>query len=226
MVLPCPTNHGRSWKVKSKGPQSCPTLCDPMDYTVHGILQARILQWVAFPFSRVSSQPRDRTQVSHIAGRFFTSWAQEKLKKTGVGSLSSRSSRPRNWTGVSCVAGGFFTNWAMREAHWTQLSSLDTCSGSLEIKRLGLSFSKSQPEQVRSNRFSILRICMPYKRPGFNPWVGKIPWRRERLPTPIFWSESFHGLHSPWGRKELDTTERLWLFTGLIIPSATTWYEV
>ena len=38
---------------------SCPTLCDPMDYTVHGILQARILEWVAFPFSRGSSQPRD-----------------------------------------------------------------------------------------------------------------------------------------------------------------------
>ena len=45
-----------------------------MDYTVHGILQARILQWVAFPFSRGSFQPRDRTQVSHIAGGFFTSW--------------------------------------------------------------------------------------------------------------------------------------------------------
>ena len=44
-----------------------------MDYTVHGILQARILEWVAFPFSRVSSQPRDQIQVSHIAGRFFTS---------------------------------------------------------------------------------------------------------------------------------------------------------
>ena len=53
--------------------QWCPTLCDPMDYTVHGILQARILEWVAFPFSRGSSQPRDQTQVSHIAGRFFTS---------------------------------------------------------------------------------------------------------------------------------------------------------
>ena len=39
--------------------QSCPTLCDPLDYTVHGILQARILEWVAFPFSRESSQPRD-----------------------------------------------------------------------------------------------------------------------------------------------------------------------
>ena len=55
--------------------QSCPTLCDPMDYTVHGILQARILECVAILFSRGSSQPRDGTQVSHIAGRFFTSWA-------------------------------------------------------------------------------------------------------------------------------------------------------
>ena len=55
--------------------QSCPTLCYPMDYTVHGILQARILEWVAFPFSRGSSQPRDWTLDSCIAGRFFTSWA-------------------------------------------------------------------------------------------------------------------------------------------------------
>ena len=47
--------------------QSCLPLCHPMDYTVRGILQARILEWVAFPFSRGSSQPRDRTQVSRIA---------------------------------------------------------------------------------------------------------------------------------------------------------------
>ena len=53
--------------------QSCLTLCDPMDYTVHGIPQARILEWVAFPFSRGSSQARDQTQVSRIAGGFFTS---------------------------------------------------------------------------------------------------------------------------------------------------------
>ena len=49
------------------------TVCNPMDYTVHGILQARILEWVAFSFSRGSSQPRHQTQVSHIAGGFFTS---------------------------------------------------------------------------------------------------------------------------------------------------------
>ena len=46
-----------------------------MDYTVYGILQARILEWVAFPFSMGFSQPRDQTQVSHIVGRFFTSGA-------------------------------------------------------------------------------------------------------------------------------------------------------
>ena len=55
-------------EVKVKGTQSCQTHCDPMDYTVHGILQARILEWVAFPSSRGSSQPRGQTQVSWIAG--------------------------------------------------------------------------------------------------------------------------------------------------------------
>ena len=60
------------WKWKSFSPV---WLCDPMDYTVHGILQTRILEWVAFPFSRGSSQSRDWTHVSHIASWFFTSRA-------------------------------------------------------------------------------------------------------------------------------------------------------
>ena len=63
---------GGEKKVKMKLSQLCPTLFNPMDYAVHGILQARILEWVAFPFSRGSSQPRDRTQVSHTLGGFFT----------------------------------------------------------------------------------------------------------------------------------------------------------
>ena len=54
------------------------SLWNPLDYTVCGILQARILEWVAFPFSRGSSQPRDRTQVSRIAGGFFTNWAMRE----------------------------------------------------------------------------------------------------------------------------------------------------
>ena len=60
-------------KVKVKVTQLCPTLCDSMDCIVHGIVQARILEWIAFPFSKGSSQPRDPTQVSRIADGFFTS---------------------------------------------------------------------------------------------------------------------------------------------------------
>ena len=53
---------------------------NPMDYTVHGILKARILELVAFFFSRGSSQPRDRAQVSCIADRFFTSWTTKEAQ--------------------------------------------------------------------------------------------------------------------------------------------------
>ena len=79
------------WRYKVKVAQSCLTLYNPMDYTVHGILQARIQEWVAVPFSRGSSQPRDRTLISCIEGQFFTSWA------------------------------GFFTSWATMEAqeYWS-----------------------------------------------------------------------------------------------------------
>ena len=48
---------------------------------------------------------------------------------------------------------------------------------------------------------------------GFDPCVGKIPWRRERLPTPVFWPGEFHGRYRPWGCKKLDVIERLSLFT-------------
>ena len=59
--------------------QSCPTLCDPMDcslpgFSFHAIFQARVPEWIAISFSRGASRPRDRTQVSHIAGRHFTLW--------------------------------------------------------------------------------------------------------------------------------------------------------
>ena len=62
--------------------QSCLTLHYPMDYTVYGVLQTRTLEeWVTFPFSRGSSQPRDRIQVSHIAGGSFTSWATREAQE-------------------------------------------------------------------------------------------------------------------------------------------------
>ena len=69
--------------------QSCPTLFDPMDYSlpgssIHGIFQARILEWVAISFARGSSRPRDRTRISRIAGRRFTIWATRKALVSGL----------------------------------------------------------------------------------------------------------------------------------------------
>ena len=107
-----------NWKVKVKVPQSYLALWDPMGYTVHGILQARILEWVAVPFSRGSSQPRESNpglphcrwilyQLSNQRGPRILEWVAYPF--------FSGSSQLRNWTGISCIAGQFFTNWAIRE---------------------------------------------------------------------------------------------------------------
>ena len=76
----------KNMEVKVLVTQLCPTLCNPVDCSppgssVHGILQARILEWVAISFSRGSSPPRDQTRVSCIAGRFFTIWAVREAQK-------------------------------------------------------------------------------------------------------------------------------------------------
>ena len=111
--------------------QSCLTLCNPMDYSppgysVLGILQAGILEWVAIPFSRRSSWPGDGIQVSYTAGRFFTFWASREAPYTTVDricfhkgnitmvatSFSRGSSQLRDQSCISCVsciAGRFFT---------------------------------------------------------------------------------------------------------------------
>ena len=87
---------------------------------VHGILQARILEWVLVPtLFPGSSQPRNQTQVSHIADRFFTSWVTReapKILEWVAYPFSSRSSWPRKWTGISCITGRLFTNLAIRKA--------------------------------------------------------------------------------------------------------------
>ena len=81
-LLSCLT-HALNIMPVSEVAQSCPTLCDPMDYSlpgssIHGIFQVRVLEWVAISFSRGSSQPGDWIQVSCIAGRHFTTWATRK----------------------------------------------------------------------------------------------------------------------------------------------------
>ena len=106
LLRPSPWKHLPLWKqwtesafqkcgeseVKVWVAQLCPTLCNPMDggplgSSVHGIFQARILEWVAIPFSTGSSWPRDQTQVSHFAGRFFTVWSTREAQN-GLRSFS------------------------------------------------------------------------------------------------------------------------------------------
>ena len=74
-------------KVKGRVFQSCLTLCHPMDYRVHGILQARILEWIVFPLSRGSSQQRDQIQDSPMQADSLPAEPPEKPKNTGVCSL-------------------------------------------------------------------------------------------------------------------------------------------
>ena len=103
-----------------KAAQSCPTLCDPMGSTVHGILQARILEWVDFSllqgiFPTKGSNPgflhcrQILYQLSHKGSPRILEWIAYPF--------CSGSSQPRNWTRVSCIAGRFFTNWAIREVY-------------------------------------------------------------------------------------------------------------
>ena len=104
-------NHDHiTWcrKVKVKVTQLCLTLCNPMGL-VHGILQARLLEWVSFPFSRGSSQPRDWTQVFYIAGGFLTSWATRKaqdLVSAGVCAVLSESVMSDSCDPVGCSLPG------------------------------------------------------------------------------------------------------------------------
>ena len=85
--------------------QSCPTLCDPMDCnlpgsSVHGILHARILEWVAMPSSRGSSWPRNWTPVSCIAGKFFTVWATREAQLVSLRVLKCETLTSYNRTTI------------------------------------------------------------------------------------------------------------------------------
>ena len=86
--------------------QLCPTLCNLMEvFSVHGIFQARTLEWVAIPFSRESCQPRDRTQVSSIASRFFTVWATRstRVRAKTIDSVWKQMCSDEGREGVMCL---------------------------------------------------------------------------------------------------------------------------
>ena len=145
--------------VKVKVTQSSPGLCDPMDCTVHGILQARILERVAFPFSSRSSQPRDRTQVSRVAGIFFTIWATKEVQVKWSGSLS-------------LIQGTFLnqgTNWGILHCRWIlyQLSYQ----------------SQSESRSVVSDSLWPHRPYSSWNSPGQNTGVDSLSLLQQIFPT-------------------------------------------
>ena len=105
-----------------------------------------------------------------------------------------------------CVSGGFPDSSVGKES---------ACMQETLVQFLGWEDPLEMGQATHSSIFgfplwlSWQRIHLQCRRPGFDPWVGKIPWRRERLSTPVFWPGEFHGLYSPWGHKDSDTTEQL-----------------
>ena len=99
-----------------------PTLCDPMDCSlpgsIHGIFQARILEWVAISFSRGSSRPRDRTQVSRLVGRCFTIWATREISIKKLRPWHLLPSLHANRWGKSGNTGRFYTPGLLNHCRW------------------------------------------------------------------------------------------------------------
>ena len=108
--------HGKS---ESESRSVMLTLCNPMDYTVHGILQARIPEWVAFPFSRGSSQSgiEPRSPALEVDSLPAEPQRNPRILEWVAYPFSSGSSQFRNKTGVSCITGEFFASWAISEAN-------------------------------------------------------------------------------------------------------------
>ena len=180
--------------------QLCPTLCDPKDCSlpgssVHGILQARILEWVAIHFSRGSSQPRDWTWVSCIAGRFFTVWAIEKPHILVIVQFShsvvSNSLQPHELqhTRPSCPSPtpGVHSN-SCPSSQWchpavsSSVIPFSSCPQSLPASG---SFPMSQlfAWGGQSTGASALALCPPKNTQGWSPleWTGWISLQSKGL---------------------------------------------
>ena len=174
--------------------QSCLSLCDPLDYTVHGICQARILEWVAFPFSRESSQPRIGTQVSHIAGWFFTSWATGKPKNTAGG-----------WVSLSLLQGIFPTpelNLGLPHCGliFYQLSYQESPGNSSKLLHSSVSGSVRGREQHQLPK-TVLRV----------KWVDdyKVVWTTTLSPPLLQVAAVSLGAISPFNQELLDILNSL-----------------
>ena len=155
-----------------------------MGYIVHGILQARILEWVACSFSSGFSQPRYQNpglphcrwilyHLSHEGSPRILEWVAYPF--------STVSSWPRNWTGVSRIAGGFFTNWDIREkSKWKPLSCVQLfvtrwtkSPGTLQARKLEwLAFPFSKGSSQPRDRTQVSHIAGRF----FTSWDTREAW--------------------------------------------------
>ena len=144
-------------KMKILVAQSCPTLCDFMNYSSPDssvqILQARILEWVAIPFSRGSSQPRGQSRVYCIAGRFFTVRATRKAIRNGVNSGVSKdvkgSLNSLDWLFWLLLSDSrIISVWGERNSSmiFFYKSQSNKCIGAEELRRKGCILSRKQKE--------------------------------------------------------------------------------
>ena len=173
--------------------------CSPPGSSVHGILQARILEWAAMLSSRGSSWPRDQTRGSCTASGFFTAeppgkpmWNIAQLKNTNEKSKFRPS---------SATIPGMVNQSLQLQSH----PFITSCPFFFQP------YGGGNGLPCWLNR---KRICLQCRRCGFDSWVGKIPWRRKWQPTPVFLPGESHGQRSlvgcsPRGHKESDTTEQL-----------------
>ena len=174
--------------------QSCPTICNrldcsPPDSSVHGIFSARILEWVAIPFSRGSFWPRDWTWVSCIAGKFFTIWATRKIPEDLEQKLMEDHEHQVATLGCSLQAVGNL--WRFWSAKWPNKNVLFRRQVCCHVRTATLSILFSE---------SLLNLFPP-------PVLCILAWR-------ILWTEEPHGLQL-WGCKELDVAE--WLSTHVLV---------
>ena len=165
--------------------ESCPVLCDPMDCSppgssAHGIFQARILQWVAISFSRGSSWIRDQTHVSCIGRWILYHWA----------------------TREALIWLLMFWAFYFFQLYWGILDKYN-CTY-LKYVTWWFHFKRPYCEHLGLPRWlSAKESACQCRRHGFDPWVGRIPWRRKCQPTPVFLPGKSHGQrslagYSPW----------------------------
>ena len=191
-----------------------------MDYTVHGILQARILEWVALPFSRGPSQPRDWTQVSCIAGGFFTSWATWEAQ--GRKRILEEGFVCWEWVGFVSFCHFLWKNPKLTRQLQVQLRifylHLPIANILLHLlHHIMAPHSSTLAWKIPWTEEPGALQSMGWLRVGHN-WATSlslftfIHWRKKWQPTPVFLPGESQERGSPvgchlWGGTESDTTE-------------------